>query len=447
MNYEQDEQRILAIRQFRYGIIADLCNPHLNREERREMIKQKARKRYDIPFSTKERITASCIKKWIAAYRNNGLKGLEPKTRQDRGKSRSLTDKEQSILISYLEDFPDVPATVALKTLQNQGKIVSRISQSSLSRFITASGLTRKLRLREMMMEQQLKFEFFHPLECIQVDVMHGPPVPDIKGRMRKALLMAAIDDATRRIVYARFSFTEKIHDFLKCIKHILQAHGRIIRIYVDNGSAFISNQAKRICDILGIVIIHSRPGKPAGRGKIERYFRTVRDQFIRPLPKDSITSLDDINIKFHTWLESEYHRNPHRGLKGKTPLEVWLQKSHLITTIPADIDLDEVFQFEMKRRVYGDSTITLDGFLYEVPYILAGKNVKIRFSPFQERPVISVFYNNKNYGTARTVDTYANTKIKRDVDTKQYAQIQSPEKNDYIAATLAASKIKAEKE
>lgn len=443
MNKQKDEQKRQAIREFRHGVIAELCNPYLSKETLRLMISDKASREYEIPYSSKKRITPSCIRKWIAAYKANGIAGLEPKVRSDCGKSKSLSDEEQSVLITYLEDYPDVPATIALKTLQTQGKIISRISQSSLSRFITASGLTRKFRLREKMLEKQLKFDFFKPLECIQVDVLHAFPVPDSTGKMRKALLMAAICDATRRIVYASFSYTAKVIDFLKCIKHILQAHGRIGRLYVDNGSPFISNQVKRICAILGIALIHSRPRKPAGRGKIERFFRTTRDSFLRPLDKESICSLDDLNIKFNTWLESEYHRNPHKGLYGKTPLEAWLEKSHLIISMPRDIDLDDAFRFELSRRVYKDNTFTLDGVLFEVPCVLAGKNIKIRSCPFSEKPHIQVFYNNKYYGTAWMVDTYANTRIKRNVDTKQYSLRDSSQKDGYISASLSASKIK----
>lgn len=444
MNKEKDEQKRQIIKEFRYGVIAELCNPYLSRIQVREMIKKKAALKYEIPFSSKNRITFSCIKKWLAAYKLKGMAGLEPKIRSDCGKSKSLADKEQTALIEYLEDYPDVPATVALKVLQKQGKIVSRISQSSLSRFITASGLTRKLRLREKILEKQLKFDFFYPLECVQVDVLHAFPVPDAKGRKRKALLMAAIDDATRRIVYARFAYTDKAKEFLKCIKHILLAHGRIVKIYVDNGSSFISNQVKRICDILSILLIHSRPYKPAGRGKIERFFRTLRDSFLRPLDKESICSLDDLNIRLNTWLESEYHRNPHKGLFGKTPLETWLCKAHLIVSMPQDINLDEILTFELNRRVYGDNTFTLDGFLYEVPCILAGKNIKIKYCPFSNRPPIHVYYDNKHFGTARLVDTYANTKIKRSIDSKQLLEGESVNKGGYVSASLSASKIKS---
>ena len=111
---------------------------------------------------------------------------------------------------------------------------------------------------------------------------MHGFSVPDKKGKLRKVILMAFIDDATRRILYAKFHFTEKSLIFEEGIKHILKAHGKIGRLYVDNGSSFVSTQTKKILETLVIYITHSKPYQPQGRGKIERFFRTVRQSFLR---------------------------------------------------------------------------------------------------------------------------------------------------------------------
>ena len=191
-----------------------------------------------------------------------------PEERNDRGTSRVLSDEQQTQLVNLLESKPELTATAAVKILQTKGVINHEISSSSLSRFIRSSGLTYKERNKEKDDQKALKFDFFSPLECIQVDVMYGPLIPDDKGKYRKALLMAFLDDATRRVVYARFSFSEESILFEAGIKHILKSQGMIGRLYTDNGSSFVSNQTKRILDILGITLSHSRPGIPKGRGK-----------------------------------------------------------------------------------------------------------------------------------------------------------------------------------
>ena len=124
--------------------------------------------------------------------------------------------------------------------------------------------------------------------------------------------------------------------------------------------------------------------------------------------------SLADLNTRFHTWLESEYHRSPHRGLSGKTPLEAWLEKAYHIIYLDPTVDLDEIFKHEVRRRVYGDCTFTLDGILYEVPVVLKGKIIKVRFNPLQAVRKLQLFYEKHSYGEARVVDTYANTRVKR---------------------------------
>jgi len=435
------EQKNALIVDFRYSVIAELCNPYLDIRERKRLIREKAGRDYDIPFSRKNRITESCIKKWLTRYKQGGKPALEPVTRGDAGKTRCLPDKEQSILINFLELHHEITAINALRTLQRQGKIKCRISQSSLSRFIIANGLQQKDRKELKQEDVKLKFEFYKPLECIQADVCHAFPVPDHKGRRRKAMLLAFIDDATRRIIYSNFSFSENSLEFEKGLKHILMAHGAVGRVYVDNGSTFTSNQTKRILDILGISLIHSKPYRPAGRGKIERFFRTVRDQFLRVLDQEKITSVEQLNSEFKIWLEGEYHRNPHRGLQGKTPLELWLSRTHYIKPMSIDIDLDKIFLHELTRKVYQDSTLTLDGVLFQAPPILAGKSIKIRFNP-HIRPVkeLYLFFENKDFGTAKIVDTFGNTKVKRCMDSKTLKITNDSYENPALTVLFASN-------
>jgi putative transposase len=408
------EERRRAVLEFRYGVVAELANPYLDHGALKEAIREKARRTYDIPHSRKTTITEACIRKWLAAYRKYGREGLIPKVRSDQGTSRVLSPGEQAAFLESLARHPKLTAGAVYRKLLDDGTIQTRISSSSLSRVVVAAGMSRKERLQEAIREKNLKFEFFAPLECVQADCMHGPLVPADTGKREKAILLAFIDDATRRIVYSRFSFTERSLVFEQGLQHILATHGRIGRVYVDNGATFVSSQTKRILDILQVLLVHSKPARPQGRGKIERFFRTVRDSFLRPLDADSLKSLGDLNARFHTWLESEYHRSPHRGLNGKTPLEAWLEKARHIRTLDPTIDLENIFLHEEHRAVHRDSTITLAGTLFEVPSVLIGRKVKCRFNPHRSARTIFVSHDGKDYGECRVVDTYANTRVVR---------------------------------
>jgi len=414
MKNEKKEFKNNAVIDFRYGVIAELLNPYLNRAERRRLIKEKVKREYDIPYSDRRTISFSTLRAWLAKYNKYGKDGLAPKSRSDLGKCKCLTRGEESVLLCYLQDHPGVTATSALKKLRREGKIKSDISKSSLSRFIIRHRMQRKNRLQEKADELQLKFDFEYPLECVQADIFHAFNFPDEKGKPKKVKLIVFLDDATRRVLYCHLSFSEESLEFEKGIKHILACQGRIGMIYVDNGSTFIALQTKRILSILGISIVHSTVRRPKGRGKIERFFRTSNDSFFRPLDIVEIKSLKELNKKYREWVECEYHRTPHRGLLNKTPIDAWLAKTHHIIHLDPAINLDEVFKHEEKRKVYNDSTIRVAGRLYEVPSHLIGKKIIIRFNPLQPKKDIKISYDGKFYGEAKLVDAFANRKIKR---------------------------------
>jgi len=455
MNREDRDARAKEIAAFRYSLIAELVNPYLNRQELRALVRQKAAREHQMPFVGKRILTESCLRKWLAAYKSRGMEGLMPVPRRDNGNSRVMTPQETALLITELETHPELTATAALKKLQAENRIESNPSSSSLSRLVRAAGLDRERRMRVHQQEQTLAFEFFAPLECVQVDCMYTVEVSDSKGKKRQAVLLAFLDDATRRILYACFGFSESALAFECGIKHILAAHGRIGRLYADNAAGFVSLQTRRILDILGIVLVHSRPYKPAGRGKIERFFRTVRQQFLS-IRCESLASLQDLDARFHSWVESEYHRSPHRGLGGRTPLEVWLEKAHLIIPIDPTINLDELFKHEDIRKVHKDSTVTLHGVLYEVSSILIGQHIRLRYDvsipPLRRRVMIS--RDGKPYEDARIVDTYANSRVRRANNSEHLIVEKQQPKVDFpvqpttsISASLAASRLPDTKE
>jgi putative transposase len=407
-----DRQQKIA--DFRFGIIADLVYSHAEKSELARQIAAKAAREWEIPYSRKTTITASCIRKWLVAFRDKGRDALVPKVRKDSGQSKVLTEADKELILGLLEQKPQLCASVAVKVLQREGKLVKNVSRSSLSRFIQSSGFTRAERQRTKSRDQVQPFSFSQPLECVQVDAMHSFAVPDHRGKLRKAILIAFLDDATRRVVYARFCFSENSVEFEQGIHHILQSHGRIRQIYTDNGSTFVAEQTKLILASLGILLTHSKPGVPKGRGKIERFFRTVRTQFEATLNPPDIQGIYDYDQRFHTWLEREYHRTGHSSLQGQTPLEAWLAGSRFIFRLDPTINLAEVFCHQTTRTVASDATISLDGIAYEVASVLRGRKVRVKTNPLSDVPVVRVFFEGKDYGSAKRIDEYANARSRR---------------------------------
>ncbi len=150
-------------------------------------------------------------------------------------------------------------------------------------------------------------------------------------------------------------------------------------------------------------------------KGKIERFFRSLRAQLLTRLTPEDTTSLEALNRRLHLWLEAEYHHTPHRGLEGQTPLERWAQCASEVRFPEPTLDLDDLFLFETTRKVQKDRTISLNGTLYEVDAALLGERVTLRYDPSAPpgRPV-QVWHAGKQIQLAKPVDLYANCFVKR---------------------------------
>jgi hypothetical protein len=169
------------------------------------------------------------------------------------------------------------------------------------------------------------------------------------------------------------------------------------------------------VCAKLGVALIHARPYRPQGKGKIERWFKTVRAQLLTRLTPEDTASLEALNRRLHAWVEGEYHHAPHRGLAGNTPLEQWAQVGEAVRFPEPGLDLDDLFLFEVQRKVQKDRTVSLHGVVYEVDAILVGETVTLRFDPAAPpaRP-IQVWHKEQAIELAKPVQTYANCFVKR---------------------------------
>jgi len=182
------------------------------------------------------------------------------------------------------------------------------------------------------------------------------------------------------------------------------------IRLYVDNGKIYRSRQLERIAASVGILIVHTPPYQPEGRGKIERFFRTVREQFLASIDHQAVRTLADLNARFLVWLESEYHREQHGALET-TPLQRWQRDIEHVRQLPPSTDLRRLFFYRVDRLVRRDSTFLIQGRFYEAPPHLAGRRVEVRFDPLD--PIeMDIYFEGQFVSTARPVDTVVNSQL-----------------------------------
>jgi hypothetical protein len=218
----------------------------------------------------------------------------------------------------------------------------------------------------------------------------------------------------------------------------------------VDNGSAFCDAWLLRACAKLGVRLVHSQPGRPQGRGKIERFFRTVREQFLVEVTDttsedlaaagiDHATALLELNRLFVAWVETEYHRRVHTET-GQNPLARWeagWERLGRTPTIPTAGDLTEAFLWSEYRSVTKTATVSLHANTYQVDPALVGRRVELVFSPF-DLETVQVRYRDKSFGTAvpHTISRHAHPKAKPETP-----ESESPPRTgiDYLALTAAA--------
>jgi hypothetical protein len=273
-------------------------------------------------------------------------------------------------------------------------------------------------------------YGFEEPGDCWQCDVMHGPKLAMPDGTRRRVYLIAILDDATRIICHAQFYFTDDLRSLKDCLKQALLKRGRPKRLYFDNGKIFRSRMILLLTARLGIHLIHSRPYRPQGRAKLERWFGTVRRSFLPRVDIDKVAGIDALNRLFFAWIKGEYHVTPHRGLNGDTPKDRWTKGCEAVRPLQRDIDLDKAFYEEVTRRVAKDGTLTLNGGVFEAGPIFIGQRVTVRFDPFDLRR-IDVFGANDRHVEAYPVDLERNSRIRRNPEqdaTPQRIELRSLE-------------------
>lgn len=245
-------------------------------------------------------------------------------------------------------------------------------------------------------------------------DLMHGPRLltPGCR-RGGKTYLYAFLDDASRMVPFAAFYQAENAACFHEALKQGLLRRGIPRRLYCDNGATFRTQHLQVTCATLNINLVHSRPYRPRGRGKIERFFRTVRSSFLPQLTSHMLAELAALNRVFWAWLETEYHQTPHRGLDGQTPLDRFLEDQELIR--PAPSNLEALMRMRVTRRVGRDRTVRLLGRLYEAPDGYAGETVEVLYDPYDPgRPAHFRRRGESDEIPLRRLDLHTNAHLRR---------------------------------
>lgn len=393
------DARAEKIASFRYALVARVLQmlPHGELTRRAGEI---AARKYEIPYSKRTSVSVHTLLDWVLRYRRGGVPGLAPQSRCDRGKSRVVPPQLAERIERLKRENPHRTGTTLLRELAvESGGASPCISAATLYRFLKERGLTT----RQLLAAPAAKnFEAERSNEIWQSDMLFGPYVERPGGGRMRSFLYAVLDDASRLIPHAQFYTHPGLDAFLDCLRQAIAARGVCLRLYVDDVKIVRSSQLERIAESIGILIIHVPPHPAQLRSKRERFFRTLREQFLANLDSQRTLLLEELNQRLGVWIKKAYHDSENGDL-GTTPLSRWQRDIEYVRQLDPSTDLRRLFFYRLNRPVRYDSTLKLRGQLYGAPSSLEGKTIEVRFDPLDHSEV-EIYFHGEAQGLARPV-------------------------------------------
>lgn len=375
-NMEQDKKHDIAL--MRYSVISPLITglqedyPSLD-----AFFRDASLKGVTAPDGSVRKYAPGTIEKWYRAYKQGGFDALLPTGRSDAGKPRKLDDDIQEQIRYLKSNYPRMSAAAIYRQLQDNGSIRhGEISESTINRYMNLLALELKTTINQDMR----RYERPHINEVWCGDSSVGPYLRTPDGKKHKLYIIALIDDASRFITGIDIFFNDNFVNLMSVMKSAVAKYGRPKLFNFDNGSAYKNKQMELLAARIGSTLNYCRPYTPTAKAKIERWFRTMKDQWMASLDIRDFCSLDELRGNLLAWVHL-YNNTPHASLKGKTPQERFFSEPEQLRRLSQE-QLDKDFLLEIERRVSADSVIVIDQVEYEVDFRFAKQRIRLRYSP-----------------------------------------------------------------
>jgi putative transposase len=372
-----------------------------------EYFRKQAQTEHEFPRYGLRKICVSTMKAWLRKYRKGGFDSLKPKNRTDCGRPKRLDEGLLKAIEIKCKAHPSLSVQKLYEELRNQNLLGQPpVHYNTLLRVVKEQGwLPLKNRT-----DVRKAYEVDNVNDLWISDFMHGPQVRSA-NRSAKAILCAILDDHSRMVVGHAFSTSETISALTLVLKEAFLSYGIPKRFYVDNGSSFSSDLLTRSCAQAGISLIHSKPYDSPSRGKVERFFRTVRERFLSAL-QEGLT-LEELNNAFSLWLKEDYHHKLHTGIEEKPIHRYHASVGRVLIRRLSREELDEIFLIRHERVVNHDATISFKGSLYEVPSAYIRQRIEIRH-PVDAPEELYLYDNGIRVGRIKLLDKKENARTFR---------------------------------
>lgn len=382
----------------KYALLEPLLDEYLTEGER---------KAYRNEVRTKLGISARTLRRYLRLLRLQGMGGLARKKRRDAGQLRVFSKELLSKARELLEQNSRRSVSMLMKLLEADEQVsekVKRISPSTLYYHLKKDGYDFKNRGREEGKKSYYKrFEALYPNQLWQGDARHGIPLPHPQDprKTRMSYLFAWVDDFSRKIMFCKYYWDEKLPRMEDCFRHAVLRWGLPERVYCDNGLVFVSSVFEYLVNSLGIKKIHHPPYQSWCKGKVEAVMKTIK-RFQTEARMAGIKTIEELNQTLNAWVEVEYNSKIHSST-GETPNERW--RNNLASHPPKRVtDLDRfnsLFLWPEERIINKYGQIQFNNNFYKVRGLAIGETVEIRYDPF-DLSEIQVFHKGRFFCTIR---------------------------------------------
>lgn len=360
------------------------------------------------PDGTIKHYAPGTIEKWYRMYKADGFDALIPISRADLGVPRKLDEELQEQILYLKTNYPRMSASSIYRQLRENGSIKEGdVSESTINRFINVTNL----RLKTTTNQDMRRYERPHINEVWCGDSSVGPYLTTPDGKKHKVYIIALIDDASRFIVGIDIFFNDNFVNLMSVLKSAVSKYGRPKMFNFDNGSSYKNKQMELLAARVGSVVHYDQPYTPTQKAKIERWFRTMKDQWMSSLDIRDFHSLDELRGNLFSYVQ-KYNQSIHSSLKGKSPQDRFFSEPECIKRL-SDSEIEHIFLLEIERRVSSDSVIVIDHVEYEVDYRFAKQRIKLRYSPNLED--IYIVEADGTLTPIRLLNKTENANVKRD--------------------------------
>jgi len=359
-------------------------------------------------------VAVRTLEDWWYAHQRGGFAALHPKGRSDRGVPRKLTPEQEQLIVAQARAHPAIPIKVLYRqwkqqdpTLPSVYAIYHALRQHELSQ------RSRHYLMRQALSGPTKAFEVPFVNELWMVDFSPGPFL-HLAGQKKATPthLCAILDDHSRVVAHAAYYLKADTRCFHCSFQEALRRRGLPRKLYTDQGGPFINDHTRAICANLGVRLLHAKPYHAWSKGKIERFFHTVQQDFEASLrlPGRAAASLEELNGRLADWLQAVYHVRHHEGI-DMSPQERFARGSAQVRPLDPHLDLERLFYAQAFRVVRKDGTVRINNSLFEVDLALRGLEVRLRFDPWSLARV-EVDYRGQSFGLARKVDRHLNSQL-----------------------------------